>query len=347
MMSFRGGWLAALALPPTPIWLLGDIAESKGRQALYAKQAPEALAALRQSALIQSVESSNRIEGVTVPFERLQPLVFGHARPRDRSEEEIQGYRKALELIHEDAGRLPVAPKALQRLHVLCQGGAGDAGRWKRVDNDIVEMRPGKPPLIRFRAVSADKTALAVNELCAGYAHTLEQEHIHPLVATAAVVLDFTCIHPFRDGNGRVSRLLTLLSLYHHGIEVGRFVSLERLIEENREDYYRALLESSQGWHEGRHDLVPWLNFFLSTLRRAYRELEEREEALKNAPGSKTKLIEAAVAAFPGSFTFRELRAACPTASAELVRKVLHGLRIAGRVRALGRGPGARWTRDE
>lgn len=345
MMSFRAGKLAVLALPPAPVFLLAEIAELKGRQLLFAKQTPETLEALEQNALVESVVSSNRIEGVTVSPARLRPLVLGGAKPQDRSEEDIQGYRRALQLIHADAQRLPVSPKILQRLHALCLSGAGDAGRWKRVDNDIVELRPGEAPRVRFRAVPAEQTAAAVKELCSEYAHDLDHGHAHPLVVTAAAVLDFTCIHPFRDGNGRVSRLLTLLALYHHGVEVGRFVSLERLVEERKEDYYRALFESSQRWHEGRHDLVPWLVFFLSTLRRAYRELEERAEALRLARGAKTNLIEAAVAAFPGSFTFRELCAACPAASSELVRKVLQDLRASGRVRAHGRGPGTRWSR--
>jgi len=346
-MTFRDGRIGRLALPPTSVWLLGDIAESKGRQGLLVRQAPKLVESLRQNALIQSVESSNRIEGVTVPNERLQPLVLGHARPRDRSEEEIQGYRKALQLIHKDASRLVVSPKTIQRLHSLCQDGAGDAGQWKRVDNEIVELRPGEAPRIRFHALEAKRAPAAMDELCAGYQHTLEQSHVHPLVVTAALVFDLTCIHPFRDGNGRVSRLLTLLALQHHGYEVGRFVSLERIVEESREDYYRSLFESSQGWHEGRHDLLPWLHLFLSTLRRAYRELEARAEEFKKGASTKTALVEAAISAFPGSFTLRELRAACPTVSAEMVRKVLRDLRAAGRLDALGRGPGARWVRVE
>lgn len=346
MMSFRDGRLEQLALPPAPVWLLADIAEGKGRQELYARQAPEVLAALRQNALIQSVESSNRIEGVTVAGERLAPLVLGTARPRDRSEEEIQGYRRALQWIHKDALRVPVLPSTLQRLHALCQGDAGDAGKWKRVDNDIVELRPGEAPRIRFRAVAAAQAAQAVTELCQSHARTLEERRVQPLVAAAALVLDFTCIHPFRDGNGRTSRLLTLLALYHHGLEVGRYISLERLVEEGKESYYHALAESSQGWHEGKHDLLPWLTYFLSVIRRAYREFEERAEELRKAPGSKTALVEAAIASFPGSFTLRDVCAACPTASQELVRKTLLRLRSAGRVRSLGRGPGARWTKD-
>src|SRR5438128_711222 len=276
MMSFRGVSLRDLSIPAGTVWLLTDIAEAKGRQTLYAKQAPQVLKALRETALVQSVESSNRIEGVTVEPTRLQPLVLGNARPHNRSEEEIQGYRRALDLIHAEANDLPITPDLLQRLHRTIQEGTGDAGQWKRVDNEIVECRPGGPPLVRFRPVTAAQTPGAIEELCLAYRHTLDQEHVPPLLTIACLVLDFLCIHPFRDGNGRVSRLLTLLAFYQHGYEVGRYISLERLVEESREDYYDVLRRSSEGWHTGQHDLLPWLNYFLVILRRAYREFEAR-----------------------------------------------------------------------
>lgn len=267
-MSFRGGRLGAFALPLSSVWLLTDIAEAKGRQELYSKQSPQLLQILRETALIQSVESSNRIEGVTVAPERLGPLVQGSVRPRDRSEEEIQGYRRALNLIHSQPKDLLFTPQLFQRLHRMMQEGGGDPGQWKRINNEIVELRSGAPPRVRFRPLSAAATPAAVKELCLSYRHALDQEHVPPLVAAAALVLDLLCIHPFRDGNGRLSRLITLLALYHYGYEVGRYVSLERLIEESRTDYYEVLQLSSDGWHQGRHDLLPWLNYFLTILRR-------------------------------------------------------------------------------
>ena len=285
MSSFDPEFLNRLTLPVSTVWLIGDVAEAKGRQALSLRQAPQVLDNLRETALVQSVESSNRIEGVTVAPERLRPLVVGDARPRDRSEEEIQGYRRALELVHASAADLKITPELLRRLHALAQGGSGDAGEWKRRDNEIVELRAGAPPLVRFRPVSAAATPAAVEALCIAYRHVVAQEIVPPLVAVAALVLDFLCIHPFRDGNGRVSRLLTLLALYHHDYEVGRWISLERLVEQSREDYYAVLHASSQGWHEARHDLVPWLNFFLSIVKRAYRELEDLAGRLESESG--------------------------------------------------------------
>lgn len=278
MTSFRGNYLSRLTLPLGSVWLMSDVAEAKGRQDLYLDKPPEILTSLRETALVQSVESSNRIEGVTVAPDRLRPLVLEDARPRDRSEEEIQGYRRALERIHAEAKTLAITPELLQWLHATIQEGSGDAGQWKQVDNEIIEMREGAPPRVRFRPVKVAETPAAVEELCLVYRHALNQSLAPPLVAIGALVFDFLCIHPFRDGNGRASRLLTLLALYQHGYEVGRYVSLERLIEESRAEYYDALHRSSEGWHEGRHDLLPWLNFFLTILKRAYRELERAGE---------------------------------------------------------------------
>ncbi|MCI0718634.1 MAG: Fic family protein, partial [Acidobacteria bacterium] len=163
--------------------------------------------------------------------------------------------------------------------------------------------------------------------------------------AVAALVLDFLCIHPFRDGNGRVARLLTLLAVYHHGFEVGRYISLERLIEESKDDYYEVLFRSSQGWHEAQHDLLPWLNYFLTILQRAYVEFEQRVGQIKTPRGAKTALVEASIAAFPGEFTLADLERACPGVSRDMIRRVLRDLQKSGHVTCLGRGPGARWRR--
>jgi len=222
MMTFRNHRLRDLAVPMGTNWLLNDLAEAKGKQELYTRQSPQILKALREMALVQSVESSNRIEGVTVAPDRLRPLVLGHARPKDRSEQDIMGYRRALNLIHTEAETLPITPDLLRRLHRLCQEGSGDAGQFKKVDNEVIELRPGAAPIVRFTCVSAKATPAAVDELCLVYRHAIDQDHIPPLIAIGALVLDFLCIHPFRDGNGRVSRLLTLLTLYPPGYEVGR-----------------------------------------------------------------------------------------------------------------------------
>jgi Fic family protein len=343
MNSFRNHRLRDFAVPMSTNWLLNDLAEAKGKQALYTRQSPQVLKALREMALVQSVESSNRIEGVTVAADRLRPLVLGHARPKDRSEQEIAGYRSALNLIHTKSENLQITPDLMRRLHKLCQEGSGDAGQFKKVDNEVIELQPGAAPIIRFKCVSAKATPAAVDELCLVYRHAIDQDHIPPLVAIGAFVLDFLCIHPFRDGNGRVSRLLTLLALYQHGYEVGRYISLERLIEESKEDYYRVLQTSSHRWHETRHDLLPWLNHFLAIARRAYGEFEQRAGQIKSPRGAKAGLVLAAIREQLGDFQLSEIERACPGVGREWIRSLLTDLKAAGEVSCQGKGPAARW----
>lgn len=345
MMTFRRGRLGDFKLPLSTVWLLSDIAEAKGRQDLYTRQSPQVLQALREMAMVESVESSNRIEGVTVRPDRLRPLVLGNTRPRDRSEEEIQGYRNALQRIHTGAADLPVTPATLAGFHRTIQEGAGDAGQWKAVDNDIIELRPGEAPRVRFRTLAWQETPQAVEELCLLYRHALDQQHVPALVAVACLVLDFLCIHPFRDGNGRVSRLLTVLALYHHGFEVGRYISLERLIEESKEDYYEVLRASSAGWHEGKHEVLPWLNYFLAVLRRAYVQFGERAGQVKSPRGAKADLVLAAIRQVPSPFRVADLQQICPGVSIDWIRRVLKDLRSQGKVECLGRGQQAQWRR--
>ena len=345
MMSFRGDRLSGLALPTAVVWLIDEIAEAKGRQALYTRQAPQVLKALRDLALVQSAESSNRIEGVTIEPDRLWPLVHGQAKPRDRSEREIFGYRHALNLIHTNAERLSIDPGELRQLHRTIQEESGDAGHWKQVENEIVELKAGEAPRVRFRPVAAAATPAAVDELCLVYRDAVTQRRAPPLVTVAALVLDFLCIHPFRDGNGRVSRLLTLLALYQHGYEVGRYISLERLVEETREEYYEALRKSSDGWHSGAHDPLPWLLYFLSVVRRAYREFESRAGNVRSPRGAKRALVQVAISSFTGSFALADLERACPAVSRDMIRRVLTELKQQKVVECIGRGPGASWRR--
>jgi len=343
MMTFRNHRLRDLAVPMGTNWLLNDLAEAKGKQEIYAHQSPQVLKALREMALVQSVESSNRIEGVTVASNRLRPLILGNARPKDRPEQEIMGYRRALNLIHSKADALPITSDLLRRLHQLCQEGSGDAGQFKKIDNEVIELRPGAAPLVRFKCVTAKATPAAVEELCLVYRHAIDQDYIPPLVAIGAFVLDFLCIHPFRDGNGRVSRLLTLLALYQHGYEVGRYISLERLIEEAKEDYYHVLQQSTQRWHEGKHDLLPWLNHFLSIIRRAYREFERRAGEVKAPRGAKAGLVLAAIREQSGEFRLADIEQACPGVGREWIRSLLTDLKAAGEATCQGKGPAARW----
>jgi Fic family protein len=348
MMSFRGARLSEAHLPLGTVWLLESLAESKGRQALYEKQSPQVLKALRELALVESTESSNRIEGVTVDADRLRPLVLGDSRPRDRSEEEIVGYRKALSWVHTHHEKIPIEPETFQRLHARAQGGTtGDAGHWKQSANDIIEVYPDGRREVRFRPVPPAQVPAAVEELCVAYHHSIDQLKVTPLLAVACLVLDFLCIHPFRDGNGRVSRLLTLLALYHHGHQVGRYISHERIVEETKETYYEVLKASSIGWHEGRHDFLPWFNYLLSTQRMAYRELEERAARQRPARGAKAELVAYALEHVTSPFGIADIERLCPSVSRDMIRVVMNRWRQEGRLESLGRGRDAQWRRTQ
>jgi Fic family protein len=298
---------------------------------------------LREQAIIQSVESSNRIEGVTIPAYRLRPVVLGKAKPRDRPEEELAGYRQALYWIFSRKQRVLITPAVIQRLHVFAQGGfPGDAGEWKKRNNEIVEILPNGERRIRFVPTPAKDTQRTMETLCRNYREACGNERVPPLLVVAAFVFDLLCIHPFRDGNGRVSRLATTLLLQSNGFQVARYISLERLVEESKDDYYRVLAECSRGWHEGNNEIVPWWNYFLSMLRRAYKEFERQVESVKARP-AKTDLVRQTILAQVEQFTLGDLIAQLPAASPQLIKKVLAELKKRGKIRLAGRGRGARW----
>jgi Fic family protein len=345
MGSFTSAQLAR-EVPVGLAWMLGSVMEAKGQQTLFEAQRPEALETLRHVALIQSTESSNRIEGVTVEQGRLKPLVMGELEPQDRPEEEIVGYRRALDWIHREHEHIEITPESIRQLHARAQGGlVGDAGQWKGVDNDIIEFLPDGRRRLRFRTTPATEAPDAVDQLCLAYQHANQDSLLPPLLAGASLVLDFLCIHPFRDGNGRVSRLLTLLVLYHQGFRVGRYISLERIVEESKESYYEALFRSSQAWHEDEQDTIPWWSYYLSTIRAAYREFEQRMERVDSERGAKRAVVLGAIDQMPSSFALQDVVRLCPTVSRTYVRNLLRQRRDAGRLVTTGRGRGARWRK--
>jgi len=332
-------------IPATTAWYLADLGEARGQQELFSRQSPQKLKALREHALIESAVSSNRIEGVEVDQARVGTIIFGRSLVRDRNEEEVRGYRDALRLIHEQGARLPVSEDTILHLHRLIQGEVWDAGQYKKENSDIIETYPDGRVRVRLKTVEAAKTAAFVHQLIELWDRCWLERWVHPLITLAAFNLDVLCIHPFRDGNGRVSRLLLLLQCYHGGYEVGRYISLERLIEQNKERYYETLEQSSHAWHEGKHDPWPYVNYILFILKTAYREFGERVGRVKSPRGAKRELVEAAIDAFPGEFTLSDLERACPGVSRDMVRRVLRERQSAGKVVCLGRGPGARWRR--
>ncbi|HYK89686.1 MAG TPA: Fic family protein [Acidobacteriota bacterium] len=332
-------------IPTTAAWQLADLGEARGKQELFVRQSPQKLKALKEHALIESAISSNRIEGIEVDRARIGTLIFGKPPLQDRNEEEVRGYRDALKMIHERASDLAVSVKTLLELHSLCRGGVPDAGNFKEKQGDIIEKFADGRTRVRFRTVSPDLTPSFVQELVSLWARCREEGAVHALIVLAAFNLDFLCIHPFRDGNGRVSRLLLLLQCYHLGYEVGRYISLEGLIEENKERYYETLELSSEGWHEGKHDPWPYINFVLFIIKSAYWEFEERLQQTKSPRGAKTQLAEAAVGNFPGAFSLSQIKDACPGVSRDMIRRVLRNLQAAKKVECLSRGPGATWRK--
>lgn len=344
MRSFQPKRLRDLAVPVSTTWLLGGCMEARGKQDLWLQQEPEILEALRQEAIVQSAESSNRLEGTVVDARRLRPLLLAGAVPRDRSEEEVLGYRRALDWVFTSGRSVRLNASVLCRLHELAQGAVvGDAGRFKERDNEIIEMLPDGERRVRFRPTPATETPNAIEQLTLAYRQVRDQRLLPVLLAIGSCVFDLLCVHPFRDGNGRVSRLLAALLLGQEGFEVARYVSLERLIEQSKAEYYEALGRSSEGWHEAEHNLTPWWNYFLSILHQAYRELARRVERASGATG-KTALVRQAVLRQLGAFRLADLRASCPCASDALVRKVLSRMKAEGQVVLSGRGRGARWS---
>jgi len=334
-----------LSVPSSTSWYLADLGEFRGKQELYTRQSPQKLKTLLEHALIESAVSSNRLEGVEVDPMRVRNLLAA-PRPlfRDRDEEEVRGYREALSLIHQHAGELLISEETLRRLHRLTRGEIWDAGCYKEKDGDIIERSADGRERVRFRTVPAADTSRHMATLCADWERCMEERWVHPLIAVAAFNLDFLCIHPFRDGNGRVSRLLLLLQTLRLGFEVGRYLSLERLIEQNKERYYETLEQSSVAWYDNQHDPWPYINFTLSILKTAYREFSERVGDIQAPRGAKTEMIMAALHRLPLEFTVAQLEQACPGVSREMVRRVL-GEQKGTTVECIGRGPGAKWRK--
>lgn len=345
MMTLRQLSKKPSSIPSTVAWYLSDIGEAKGMQNLFTKQSPHILKALREHALIESAVSSNRIEGVEIERSRIGTVIFGKPRLRDRNEEEVRGYREALKLIHEGGVHIPLSEKTIMDFHRMLTGGIWDAGTYKDKGSDIIQKYPDGRERIRFKTISPADTPRYMKELvCLGNA-AVRERWVHPLISAAAFNLDFLCVHPFRDGNGRVSRLLLLLQCYHIDIIVGRYVSFERLIEDNKERYYETLEESSKGWHTGSHDPWPYITFILYIVKSAYREFQERFEKTASAKGAKTGIVLENIRSYRGAFTVADIERLCPGVSHDMIKKVFTDMKKKGEIAPIGRGPGAQWIK--
>ena len=345
--SFAPGRLEHMTVPMSAVRSVGLLSEYKGRQQLYERQSPQLLSALRETARVQSIESSNRIEGVTAGAGRVVELAAARTLPRDRPEQEIAGYRDVLATVHANALAMDVSRGLILQLHRdLYQFSPTAGGAWKSSPNDIVDVLPDGSHRLRFTPVAPHLVDPAISDLVDGYRRVSSQGRVDPLIAVPAFVLDFLCIHPFADGNGRLSRILNLLLLHRTGYEVGRYISLERIVENSKETYYESLGESSAGWHEGQHDLLPWLEYSNGVLIAAYLEFEQRVGQMGSGRGAKREMVVNCVRRLPRTFRYADVERACPGVSRPTIVRALGELRDAGEIRCTKGGRDATWERS-
>ena len=323
--------------------LLTSIHEYKGKQFQIANENADVLTQLVEIAKIQSTDASNKIEGISTSDDRLQKIVKEKTRPQTRSEKEIAGYRDVLSTIHESYDYIPPRSSLILQLHrdLYKFTGSSIGGNYKNSDNVIAEEHADGTKTVRFQPVPAWETPEYVNAICAAYDNTLHDGEIDALAVIPIFILDFLCIHPFGDGNGRMSRLLTLLLLYRAGYTVGKYISIEKLIANSKETYYEVLQESSYGWHDGENNYLPFVRYMLGIVVAAYREFENRTALIVNT-NSKPDRIKEIIKNRIGPITKSEIMKECPDISQITVQRALADLLKNGLIVKLG---GGRYTK--
>ena len=311
-------------LTPNIVSLLTTIHEFKGEQNLFIESNSDKLTELLEIAKIQSTEASNKIEGIRTTEDRLKKLVMDKTMPKSRDEKEIVGYRDALSIIYESHEYIPIRPSYILQLHgdLYRYSGHSIGGKFKNSDNIIAEIDSDGNKIVRFTPVEAWATPESVDKLCDTYNDALN-ENIDLLILMPMFILDFLCIHPFNDGNGRMSRLLTLLLLYKSDYIVGKYISIEKLIEKTKDSYYEALQASSYGWHENENDYAPFVEYYLGIVIAAYREFSERVQTLIEAGMTKPDRIREIIKKHIGKITTAELMTKCPDISKTTVQRTL------------------------
>lgn len=311
-------------LSPEIVGYLSQIHEYKGKQTLFIEAKPDALSELLDIAKIQSTEASNRIEGIYTSDDRLKKLVQSKTMPKTRNEREIAGYRDVLSTIHESHDFIPPRPGMILQLHrdLYKFSGMNVGGVYKATDNVIEEAR-GDERFVRFVPVESWQTPEAMEMICQALNDALGDPQIDPLLVIPLFILDFLCIHPFSDGNGRMSRLLTLLLLYRSGYIVGKYISVEKEIADSKETYYEALHDSSIGWHEEKNDPLPFARYMLGIIVASYREFASRVELLTNRDLSKPDRVREIIRGSLGKITKAEIMAKCPDISQVTVQRTL------------------------
>jgi Fic family protein len=329
-------------LTPEIVRKLTLINEYKGEQRLFIEAHKDELSELVEIAKIQSTEASNRIEGISTADDRLKNLVQSKTTPRNRDESEIAGYRDVLNTIHENYDYIPINANYLLQLHRDLYKFLGniEGGMYKTSDNIIREMDSDGNEKIRFKPVAAWETPSSIDELFEAFREA--KGNVDPLILVGMFILDFLCIHPFNDGNGRMSRLLTLLLLYQAGFIVGKYISIEKIIEDSKETYYEALQDSSVNWHENENDYKPFVNYMLGVIVKAYKEFESRVQLLTDSRLSKADRIREIIKTHIGPITKSELMKMNPDVSDTTIQRTLADLLKSGEISKIG---GGRYTK--
>lgn len=327
-------------LTPEIVTMLSQIHEFKGEQNLFIEAQSDTLTQLVEIAKIQSTEASNKIEGIFTSDERLKKLVTNKTTPRSRNEQEIAGYRDVLSTIHDSYEFIPVRPSIILQLHrdLYKFSGKSIGGAYKNADNVIAEEDNEGNRFIRFQPIPAWETTKSIEALCDAFDDAIARNEADSLLIIPMFILDFLCIHPFNDGNGRMSRLLTLLLLYRAGYIVGKYISIEKVIETTKDTYYEALQSSSQGWHEEENDYAHFVRYMLGVILSAYRDFSSRVRVLTTSGMSKPDRIREIIKDTLGKITKTEIMQKCPDISQVTVQRTLNDLIKNGDIIKIGGG---------
>lgn len=319
--------------------LIAAIYKEAGKQEQYLKQRPQEMEKLVEIAKIQSTEASNAIEGIVTTSTRIKQLVEEKTTPRNRDEQEIAGYRDVLNVIHESFDAIPITQNYILQLHKMLYSHMNNplAGRTKSVQNYISAAYPDGHTEILFTPLAPYETSEALDRICEEYNRVIGNLEVEPLIIITIFIHDFLCIHPFNDGNGRMSRLLTTLLLYQNGFYIGKYISLEAKISKNKDLYYSALSQSQTGWHEGKEDALPFIKYILGTILASYKDFEERTSLVQEKLPA-LEMVRMASKSKIGRFNKQDIREFCPTLSDSSIEGALRKLVAAGELKKEGKG---------
>jgi len=326
--------------------LIAAIYKEAGKQELYLKQKPHELDKLVEIAKIQSTEASNAIEGIITTSARIKQLVEEKTTPKNRDEQEIAGYRDVLNIIHENFDAIPISQNYILQLHKILYSHMNNpmSGRTKSVQNYISASHPDGHVERIFTPLSPFETPEALDKICEEYNRVIGNMEVEPLIAVPIFIHDFLCIHPFNDGNGRMSRLLTTLLLYRNGFYVGKYISLESKIAKNKDLYYNALSQSQHGWHEGTEDVIPFIKYLLATILAAYKDFDDRFSLVETKLPA-IEIVRRASMNKIGRFNKQDIRELCPTLSDSSIEKGFRVLISLNEIKKEGKGKATRYYR--